>query len=188
MLAALHSVHSLSDSVCLCSNKASRLLAFRQLNTPISHFLHDPLVCSSPCFRNNNSAILVTIQTPSSVNVTSCNYMFHSSLASSGIERHESVRYHFSMPYSLHVCVRIHLPYRGGGARTYRLLPCGHDDLDDICEPVGSVQPQEAIGNSVAAVHVALAQESNLVQELKSVQNIYDSIYIIMDTLGIRTI
>ena len=85
-----------------------------------------------------------------------------------------SVHYHFTMPYSLYAMSVFACTCPRGmcGARTYRLFPCRHDNLDDICEPVGSVQPQKAIGNSVATVHVALAQESNLVQELKSVQNI----------------
>lgn len=52
------------------------------------------------------------------------------------------------------------------GALTYRLLPCRRDDLDDVREVVGGVKPQEPVGYSVAAVHVAMAQHGNLAQEL----------------------
>lgn len=64
------------------------------------------------------------------------------------------------MLHSAQICTLVCLVNAGlevGGALSYRLLPCKCDDLDDICEPIGSVQPQETVGHSVAVVPVGLA-------------------------------
>ena len=76
------------------------------------------------------------------------------------------------------------------GALTHRLLPCRRDDLDDVREVAGGGQPQEAVGYSVGAVHVALAQQDNLVQELCTYKECVEYIkyYIIMGTLGSVTL